>query len=92
VARLLVRPLLRKRAALLRDLSADGAGLLLADPVEPGAALLIQLHGSSPGSVLTLAARVVHATRQPDGNWLVGCRLAARLRGGAWDRALRLEE
>ena len=90
-ARLQVRSLLRTRAALVRDLSADGAGLLLAEPVEPGTALLIQLHGPAPAAALTLAARAVHATRQGDGHWLVGCRLAARLRAGDWARALRLD-
>ena len=45
--RLAVRPAFGGRRALLIDVSAGGVGLLLADPLEPGAALAMQL--SAPG-------------------------------------------
>jgi hypothetical protein len=90
-ARVLVKPLLRKQAALVRDLSACGVGLLVADRIEPGVSLLIELCGR-PGRALTLPAQAVHATPQADGRWHIGCRLTPRLRDAELTLALDLDD
>jgi hypothetical protein len=69
---------MQQGVALLRELSAEGVGLLLRGPVAPGAVLMVQFPGPRRGTTHTQLARVVHAARQKDG-WLVGCQLVPRL-------------
>jgi hypothetical protein len=69
-----VQPDYRGRSGSLRDLSAGGAGLVLDWTTEPGALLFVQLPGMRAGRTRTVAARVVHLTRLPTGQWLAGCR------------------
>jgi hypothetical protein len=67
------------RSAALHDVSPAGAALLVGGPLEPGTALLLQVPGDGDESLRSLPARVVHAARQEDGSWLVGCEFAGRL-------------
>jgi hypothetical protein len=76
--------------ALLRDLCAEGIGLLTASALGVGTALLVQIPGAGPGTTSTQLARVAHATPQPVGDWLVGCRLTPPLSGQDLDRLRQL--
>jgi hypothetical protein len=67
------------RRAWVLNLSASGIGLLLDTAIEPDSPLVIHLQSARTGVVFDLLARVVHATPQKNGEWLVGCKLAARL-------------
>ncbi len=57
------------------DISATGVGLLLGRRFEPGTLLAFRLEGRSEGQSFNAVARVVHATRQGEGAWLLGCAL-----------------
>ena len=59
--------------AVIRDISAAGAGLVLGHDPGPEAVLLLRLPLRCGEESHTRAARVAHATPQPDGTWLVGC-------------------
>jgi hypothetical protein len=61
------------------DISATGVGLLLARRFEPGTLLSFRLEGRSEGQSYNALARVVHARRQADGRWLLGCALLDEL-------------
>jgi hypothetical protein len=72
--RLLPRP---ARAARVRDVSADGIGLLVSRPFTPGLVLGIELQTATGQIEARIRARVEHATWLPDdGCWLVGCAAA----------------
>ena len=58
--------------AWVHDLTLAGAGLLAGEPVEPGTEVDIELLTQAIARV-AVRARVAHATRRTDGNWLVGC-------------------
>ena len=57
----------------VRDISTGGVALVLGASVRPGSDLLIDLKTKNPGICLTLHARVVHATLETEGSWVVGC-------------------
>jgi hypothetical protein len=63
----------------VRDISASGIGLLLAEPLKPGTVLVISLQASAGRLSRPLPVRVMHATAQPEGGWLVGCQFVRRL-------------
>ncbi|HZY83896.1 MAG TPA: PilZ domain-containing protein [Gemmataceae bacterium] len=63
-------------AATVRDISADGVGLLLRRRFEPGVLLAVEL--AVGREARSLLARVVHATAHA-GGWLVGCRFLSPL-------------
>jgi hypothetical protein len=58
------------------NLSTRGAGLLLPQPLEPQTLLVLHLKSSAGNRHYELPGRVVHATMQLDGDWLVGCEFA----------------
>jgi hypothetical protein len=63
--------------AMVRDICPEGIGLALSSRVEPGAILDLEFRGVQfPRAVV---AGVVHATRQTDGSWWVGCKFARPL-------------
>jgi hypothetical protein len=80
VVRYLQRPGQEVHQAVLHDLSAEGAGLLVGTAPAPEALLLVQL-GCSPrlGTSHTRLARVVHVTPREGNVWLVGCWFTAPL-------------
>ena len=67
--------------ARVRDISCNGIGLLLSRRFERGTLLTIELAETTTGQTRLLLARVVHATAQPEGNWLLGCALTTSLTG-----------
>src|SRR5439155_3681602 len=60
------------RLAWVHDLSVTGVGLLLSEPIEPGAELDIELLTQAIART-AVRGKVVHSTRREDGSWLVGC-------------------
>jgi hypothetical protein len=72
-ARLVVRHGPDARWARPHDVSRTGVGLLLAHPVELGAALTVRLRPQPDRVTRSLTATVVHALAGVDGTWLVGC-------------------
>jgi c-di-GMP-binding flagellar brake protein YcgR len=74
------RPLLTRERlrARVRNISVDGIGLLLSDAIDRGTEIAIELQSLDPDIPLTLVARVVHATRESNGSWLVGCKFLTR--------------
>jgi hypothetical protein len=70
LGRLVATPPASSLAALVQDLSAHGIGLVATSPVALRSLLWLELVGTNP-----VGARVAHATRQPDGTWLLGCEL-----------------
>jgi len=63
----------------VRDISATGIGLLSRAPVPPCTFLFIELQSMLDGTARRLRARVIHATRQGNGSWLLGCVLTDEL-------------
>jgi hypothetical protein len=55
----------------VRNISANGIGLLLTQPLEQGTQVHVELRTRS---IVTRIAQVVHSTKQ-EGGWLVGCTL-----------------
>jgi hypothetical protein len=72
------------RLAIVHNVSTQGIGLILPEPVRPETVLEIEMHGQS---IVKRFARVVDSTRQADG-WLVGCTLNNSLSDGELDRLL----
>jgi len=65
--------------AVVRDISTTGIGLILQEPVEIESFLAVELPRNFGAPPLRIQARVVINRPQPDGTWLVGCRLARPL-------------
>jgi hypothetical protein len=57
----------------LRDISTHGTALVLGTSIREGTDLVIDLKTRNPGICLTLLARVIHATREEEGTWVIGC-------------------
>ena len=57
------------------DISAGGIALVLDRQVEPGTVLSVELP-SKPTKLRFLFARVVHATQEMSGKWILGCSFA----------------
>lgn len=68
------------RRAWILNLSATGIGLLLDGSIDVGTQLIIHLKSNDAGTFFDLPARVAHSTLQANGEWLVGCELADKLR------------
>jgi hypothetical protein len=66
--------------ARVPDISASGVGLLVKRPIPPGTDLLVELVSARPHSrPRPLIARAVHATRQSNGDWLIGCAFSGQI-------------
>lgn len=59
-------------AARVRDLSASGASLIVADAFRPGELLRIEFNRTQPDFSCTLLFRVVHCGERADGEFLIG--------------------
>jgi PilZ domain len=68
------------RRAWVLNLSTTGVGLLLDSSLEAGTPLTIHLKSTDGSAFFDLPAHVAHATVQANGEWLIGCELAAKLR------------
>jgi PilZ domain len=71
-------PQCQRHWARVRNISTGGVGLLLDAPIEPGTDLVVEMKTMDPATSLTLPARVVHATMQEEGSWIVGCKFFTR--------------
>ena len=65
--------------ARVRDLSSGSIGLVLTCRFEPGTLLVIELEKKTQSLTHTLVGRVVHATAQTNGGWMIGCTLANKI-------------
>ncbi len=65
----------------VRDLSAAGVGLLVAQPLKPGAVLVITLQHGTRKLARPLPVRVMHCSPAAEGGWLVGCQFVRKLSG-----------
>jgi hypothetical protein len=72
-------PACQRRWARVRNVSTAGIGLVLSAPIDPGTDVVIEMRTMDAETSLVLPARVVHATKQEEGNWIVGCKLVRRL-------------
>ena len=54
----------------VRDISIAGIGLSMSRRFEPGTALIIELR---PTALRHLPVHVIHATRDAEGHWIIGC-------------------
>ena len=77
--RVIARPNFQAHRAFLQDVSLEGIGLILDRPFDIGTLLAVQLRSTHTGVSGILTAKVIHATQQGDGSWLVGCTLNRRL-------------
>ena len=66
-----------RRTARVRNVSRTGMGLVLDRHWPPGTALIVEVPGAE--GVHPARVRVVHATSQPGGCFLVGCTFDAPL-------------
>src|SRR5437016_780425 len=62
----------------LRNISAGGIGLVLQRRFEPRSGLAVELPDLN-GSSVTVFVRVIHATAQANGTWLLGCSFVSPL-------------
>jgi hypothetical protein len=67
------------RSAAIENISVSGLALSLRRPLRRGARLLIQMTSAALGVAYDLSAHVTHATKQPDGKWLIGCTFTREL-------------
>jgi hypothetical protein len=61
------------------NVSATGIGLFLEEPLKAGTVLVITLQAAPGRLSRPLPVRVMHATSQPGGGWLVGCQFVRTL-------------
>jgi hypothetical protein len=74
--------------AWIIDLSLGGAGLLLSRSLEPGLTLVLHMRSTSQSKTYELPAHVAHASRQPDGDWVIGCEFEQQLTDDLLDALL----
>jgi hypothetical protein len=61
------------------NLSANGIGLVAAQPLEAGTLLSVELSAAGDRPPLTVLACVVYVSLRGDGQWLLGCNFASEL-------------
>ncbi len=66
-------------SARVHDISAGGLSLVLARRFERGTGLAIEIPETADRPADTLLVKVVHATRLPDNQWLLGCAFVSQL-------------
>ena len=67
-------------AATINDVSAGGVSLVVDHSFSPDALLNIKLMNAEGVCMCSLRVRVVHAYHRPEGDWLIGCALAIKLK------------
>jgi serine/threonine protein kinase len=65
--------------AVIRDVSADGMGLILGRRFEPRTVLVLELNPTADLPARRVLVRVVRAAPLPPGRWLLGCDFGVRL-------------
>jgi len=76
------------RRGWILDLSKQGAGLLLPQPLQPNTLFVLHLKSTAGDRRYELPGRVVHATTQPNGDWLIGFHFADPLSADDLDALL----
>jgi hypothetical protein len=59
--------------AVVRDMSTGGLGLVVNRRFEPGTLLIVDVHDVEQTTNRSLLVRVVHAVRDLDNAWFLGC-------------------
>ena len=67
---------------LVWNLSETGISMLTAERLKPGATMAAELEAEGGGPVVSIALHVVHATRVPTGDCLIGARFDRPLAAG----------
>jgi PilZ domain len=65
--------------ASVRDVSTTGIGLRVWQGLKPGLVLVIRLETREKKLSRPLPVRVMHATQQAEGDWLIGCQFVRPL-------------
>jgi hypothetical protein len=79
----------RERPAAIRDAAPGGLGLVLKDPLQPGAVISVRLRSFYGEPDWTPLLRVVHVGEQADGRHRVGVAfLGGTLEGEPWQGLL----
>ncbi len=65
--------------ARARDISASGMRLVLGHHFDPGTMLAMELLSAAQNVAREFPARVVYATAQAGGSWIIGCQFTNRL-------------
>jgi hypothetical protein len=65
--------------ARVENVSTSGIGLRVGEPLKVGIVLVLKLQTADRRLSRPLPARVMHSTRQPGGDWLVGCQFVRKL-------------
>ena len=65
--------------ATVLDVSPCGIGLIMKRRFEPGTLLIVELSAAPNQVTRRLAVRVVHASRDTKGRWVIGCAFASAL-------------
>ncbi len=60
--------------ARVRTVSVQGIRLLLSTPIKPDTDLVIEIRTADSDISFTLVARVLNATMQEEGSWIVDCK------------------
>jgi len=69
----------RTLTARIIDISQDGVGLLLSEPLALGTRVSIELDDGGNTAVLEILADVLNVTAHPGGSWRCGCMLVWKL-------------
>jgi hypothetical protein len=88
LARLVARETGEMRRGWVLDLSTRGAGLLVVQPLPQGALVVLLVKSTTGDRSYELPGRVVHATTQPNGEWLLGFEFADPLSADDLDALL----
>ena len=70
--RVLGRPSGESWSGLVHDISMTGISLRVPCWMKPGTVLMVRMHGSTEKLSRPMPMRVMHATAQPDGEWVIG--------------------
>jgi hypothetical protein len=65
--------------ARIQNISVSGVSLVLNRPFEVESSIIVDPIHIRSLAMPSITARVVHATAQPDGSWVVGCAFATPL-------------
>jgi hypothetical protein len=76
------------RLAKVYNISATGVGLLCTHWIKPGTVLILTLTNECQQPSRPMSVRVMHATQQPDGQWLVGGAFTRKLSDAELQRLL----
>jgi hypothetical protein len=75
--------------AVVRDISTTGISMVIKYQIKPGTVLVIRLQSTNRRLSRPLPVRVMHATAQTGGHWLIGCDFVRRLSDNDLEDLLR---